>query len=328
MRVSPRTRTDMVFLPPETGGDDDIMQPKRQLDSIERLLKGTSPEYATWRSREAKRSLGTFSRDGDGLLGAEELNEALGKDHLQRHRYVVAPDEKFAALFMWDTVIGNARELEVAAWGKVAKEWGWREPDMEDILRAEEMGRENAVARAFYWTRDWGETKRCVWRMGEIRTEMEQIWEFSPRQGVNIWLETLKTYGVRCVLCAAKQTRNRAEEVVKGVGLDGYFSAQEIVSSEDEFDTPEQMLLVGALKAERPPAKCVVFTDRPSGITAGHEISAKVIGVLGAHAAYEMKTADTIVSSFDELVLYNIRRLFSEEGQELMDPQTQLEEPL
>lgn len=298
--------------------------PAHQYTSIDRLLEETTPDYETWVDRNSRRSLATFRGGSQWTLGADELNESLRADFLQRHRHVLAPEEAFGAVFMWDVVVRNSRELERLSWQTVAREKSLPVPDMEDIVRAEEMAPEKAVSRVFYWTEDWGEVKRCVFRKNEVFEEMERTFRYEASPGLATWLEMLARYGVRCILCSSK-SKARVERVVEGLGFGEYFTKNEIVCSEDEFDSLEQMILVAALKAERPPGKCVLFTDKPSGITAGHEVSAKVVALIGAHPAYEVKTADEIVSDFDEMVVYNIRRLFSEDGMELMDPLTELE---
>lgn len=351
--VSRKTVPSAVFLPPgglppipddeddidsdldteldsKLGSDDSLSRPPspkpaQQLQSIDRLLEETAPEYETWVDRNSRRSLTTFRGGSQWTLGADELNESLRPSFLQRHRHVLAPDEAFGAIFTWDVVIANARELELLAWEAVAEEKKLPLPDMDDIVRAEEMAPEAAVSRVFYWTQDWGEVKRCVFRKHEKFQELEPKFRYQTTQGIETWLDMLERYGVPCILCAAGQTKERVKAIVATLGLSKYFTKNDIVSTDDEFESLEQMLLVAALKSERPPGKCVVFTDKPNGITAGHEVSAKVVAIIGAHPAYEMKTADQLVSDFDGLVIYNIRRLFAEDGMEFMDPQTELE---
>lgn len=298
-----------------------------QFNTIDRLLEETTPDYETWVDRNDRRSLTAFRGVSSYTLGAEELNESLSPDYLQRHRHVLAPDEAFGAVFNWHVIVANARELERLCWTAVAEEERLAPPDMDDIVRAEDMAPEAAVSRVFYWTSDWGDVKRLVFRKMEKFREIEPSFEYTAGDGVRNWLAMMAQYGVKCVLCAAGTTRARAVEIVRALGLGSFFTDKDVVASEDEFESQEQMLLLAAVKASRPPGKCVVFTDKPSGITAGHEVSAKVIAVMGAHPAYEMKTADGIVADLGELVVYNVRRLFSEEGMEIMDPQTELEQP-
>lgn len=322
-----------VFLPPEgppPPPDDTEDPPERleqelpnRLSGIDRLLAETIPEYTTWKDANARRSLATF-RSSRAYLGADELNESMRPSHLQRHRHVLAPDEAFGAIFCWDVVVANSRELERLSWAAVAEEAGLPVPDLDDIVRAEDMAPEAAVSRVFYWSQDWGEVKQHVFRKNELYEKLREQFQYEKTSGLEQWLLLLERYGVKCVLCAARP-RASIEVIVKALGLDRFFSKNEIISSDDEFESLEQMFLIAAVKSERPPGKCVVFTDKPSGITAGHEISSKVVAFIGAHPAYEVKTADQTVRDFGGLVVYNIRRLFSEEGSERMDPMTEIE---
>lgn len=257
-------------------------------------------------------------------MGADELNESLAPDHLARHRHVLAPDEAFGAIFAWHAVVANGRELELEAWRAVAEENGLAPPDFDDVVRAESMPPEAAVERVFYWTRDWGDIKRLVRDKCAALAALYVDAQLTPHPGLSSWLALLARYGVQCVL-AAKQPRGRVEEAVRALGYTKYFSPGALVTDEDEFDTLEQMLLASAIKAERPPQKCVVFADRPAAIAAAHEVSAKAVALIGAHPAYEVKMADASIAAYDELVVYNVRRLFSEQGNEWLDPMTELE---
>lgn len=292
-------------------------------NAIDILLEDTNPDYETWQDRNSNRSLLTYRIGGGAsMLDADELNDSFRADHLQRHRHVLAPDEKFGALFMWDVVVANARQLEVEAWKQVAQENDLIPPDLEDIVRAEQMPAESAITRVFYWSADWGLIKRAVHRKQEVLKQLEESFAWKTASGLQNFVNSLIQYGVKCVLCASRP-REVVEQTVKTLGLSQIFTKNEIVSMDDEVESIEQMLLTAALKCERPPDKCVVFTDNPKGITAGHEISSKVVALIGAHPAYEMKTADHVISDFDDLVVYNVRRLFSEQGAEFMDPQTE-----
>lgn len=322
-----------VFLPPEGQPIDDPLlpppnpnkdRPPPRLSSVDRLLEKSSPEYSTWVDYNSRRTLTSIREGTTSLLGADELNESLRPTYLQRHRHILAPDEAFAAIFSWDVVVSNSRELERMCWAAVAEEACLPPPDLDDIVRAEEMAPEAAISRVFFWTSDWGEIKRYVFRKHEVYRQLQTQFQYEKTSGIDEWLRALERYGVKCVLCASRP-RNMVAPIVQSLGLDTFFSKNEIVSADDEFETLEQMFLVAALKCEHPPGKCVVFTDKPSGITAGHEVSSKVVAIIGAHPAYEMKTADQIVSDYDDLVVYNIRRLFSEAGVEHMDRETQLE---
>jgi 5-amino-6-(5-phospho-D-ribitylamino)uracil phosphatase len=296
------------------------------MGSVDRVLDGAEYEYETWASRNRIRSLSTVRGRSEGTIGPEELNGAGRVDsHLARLRYVLKPDEAFGAIFTWDTVMRNARELELAAWVRVAEEEGLQMPDMEDVIRAEMMAPEAAVTRCFFWNADWGEVKRLVFRKSEIYEEMQAGWVYTLTDGVVEWLAALKRYGVKSVLCAPRGLK-LVLETMRQVGLgDVFTTAADVVTIDDEYESLEQMYLMASIKLERPPDKCVVFTDKPEGITAGREVSARVIALIGAHPAYEIKSADKTIPSFEGMVVYHVRSLFSQQGLELMDPETELE---
>jgi len=321
-----------VFLPPDPplppehddrratpNGDDGVYKPRE--DSIDRLLDDAPPEN-TWAARNERRTLSTLRGRSQWSVGADELNESLAPDYLQRHRHVLAPDEAFGAIFTWDAAVLNSRALELECWRQLAEERDLPVPDMDDIIRAETMAPEAAIERVFYWTRDWGDIKRLLFDKLEIYEKLLASYAFRSIDGLGAWLNLMGNYGIKAILCVSKP-KTKVTQILDALELSDKFF--DIVTSEDEFETLEQMFLVAAIKADRPPEKCVVFTDKPTAIAAAHEVSSKAVAIIGAHPAYEMKTADETIRSYNELVVYNVRRLFSEAGHELMDPQTQLE---
>lgn len=343
---SRRPRVSAVFLPPsespypraEEGetlskrisekrdsDDDPIIPPERNSGSnLDDILKDTSPEYDTWVSRNQRRSLATVRGRSELSLGADELNESLQPGYLDKLRFVLKPDEAFGVIFTWDTVLSNSRELELKAWNVVAEEEGLIPVDMDDILRGEAMAPEAAVQRIFHWTSDWREIKRLVLRKCEVYEQLFLEWQFTKWPGIDAWLEALNQYGITSVICA-ERPRSRMENTIEQVGLTHCFPSNRLVAVEDEFESAEQMLLMSALKVQRPPSKCVFFTDKPAGITAAREVSSKVVAMIGAHPAYDIKTADMTVANYSDLVLYHVRSLFSQDGTQRMDPETELE---
>jgi sugar-phosphatase len=52
-----------------------------------------------------------------------------------------------------------------------------------------------------------------------------------------------------------------------------------------------------------PPDECVIVEDAPSGVGAGVAAGGRVLGVLGTHSVEELKEADWIVGSLDQLAV-------------------------
>ena len=49
------------------------------------------------------------------------------------------------------------------------------------------------------------------------------------------------------------------------------------------------------------PAECVVVEDAPTGVGAGKAAGCRVMGVLGTHSAEELREADWVVGSLEEV---------------------------
>lgn len=87
------------------------------------------------------------------------------------------------------------------------------------------------------------------------------------------------------------------------------------------FDTilDERMVTIGKPNPEiylktaealnMPTSKCIVIEDSISGITAGRDSGAKVIGVTTTHSAEELRATDYCVSDFSELTLDILKSL-------------------
>ena len=56
----------------------------------------------------------------------------------------------------------------------------------------------------------------------------------------------------------------------------------------------------------------MVFTDSVDDAISAHEAEMRVVGVLGAVPAYELKVADLVVADLGDLRVANVRKLFSD----------------
>jgi beta-phosphoglucomutase-like phosphatase (HAD superfamily) len=78
-------------------------------------------------------------------------------------------------------------------------------------------------------------------------------------------------------------------------------------------------MLSAAMKLHRPPNMCVLVDAAPEGITAAHNCTMKAIAVPGRFKAYQLTQADLTCTSLASLTVFNIRKLFANQGQEFMD---------
>lgn len=101
------------------------------------------------------------------------------------------------------------------------------------------------------------------------------------------------------------------------LGLRRFFAA--VVTADDDMETISERFLSAAIKLGRPPNQCVVFSGCPAAVTAAHNCTMRAVAVQGAHRAYQLQNADLTVASLAELTVYNLRRLFANNGLHHMD---------
>jgi len=127
------------------------------------------------------------------------------------------------------------------------------------------------------------------------------------------------------------------ERVLEDFKIRKFF--HELVTIEDEAEDFGQSVLIGCDKLKKPPHKVghrpqettpivdsdrmiiicsrsvqtVAFCDRPEEIVLAHECQMKAVALIGAYKAYDFRNADSSISGYDVLGIYNVRKLFAEE---------------
>eukprot|EP00899_Mesostigma_viride_P020019 jgi/Mesvir1/28018/Mv04627-RA.1 len=250
-------------------------------------------------------------------LDVELLNDRMRQTGKRRARFALKPDEAFGAIFALDGVLCDTRPLQKKSWELLAAEEGFKMPSVPRPIYG--VGVERVISEVFRWTQDPRDVRRLAARLSEIyRDEFIQRPVLLP--GVMDWLMAMAKVGLPCAVTSHME-RARVVGALTSMGVSEFFQA--IVSAEDDMESKAQRYLSAAVKIDRPPLKCVVFEDDPRGVTAAHNCSMKSIAVLGSYKAYELQQADLTVSSMDELSIVNIRRLFANQGDELMDLKTE-----
>jgi hypothetical protein len=84
-----------------------------------------------------------------------------------------------------------------------------------------------------------------------------------------------------------------------------------LTAADDDMETMSQRYLSAAIKLERPPNHCVVFSACPTSITAAHNCTMRAVALLGTHKAFDLKNADLTCANMRELTVYNIRCVLS-----------------
>ncbi len=266
----------------------------------------------------------TFRPTGPLHVDVDFLNDRMRERGLQRIRYAMKPDEAFGLIFSWDNVLLNTHALRMVAWHRLAAEEGQTLPLSAQKQRLMLC---LSVDRVLELVLDWGyvresEVERLTKRLATLYCEELSSVQV-PMEGLRTWLEALFNAGVPCAV-ASSMDRISLLAALQRMNLLKYFKA--FVTEEDGMESIAHRFLSAAVKLDRPPAKCVVFEDDPRGIAAAHNCTMKAVALIGSHPAYELTQSDLAVSSFADLSVMNLRRLFANKGAEFMDLQKQPEE--
>ncbi|PSC73179.1 haloacid dehalogenase-like hydrolase superfamily [Micractinium conductrix] len=247
-------------------------------------------------------------------LDVDTLNEQMKIGGAQRIRHSMRPDEAHGLIFNWDNVVADTRGLQRKAWRAVAEAEGLPFPSIER-QQLYDMRPERAVTDVLLWTRDWKRAQELAWL---VATQYAQLLleTAETREGVTDWLQLMGKTKVPCALVTSMD-RHTTDELLARLGLRNYFTC--LVTADDDMETMAQRFLSAAIKLGRPPNQCVTFSADPTSITAAHNCSMKAVALLGPHKAFTLKNADLTCASMAELTVYNIRRLFANQGSEHMD---------
>ena len=220
-----------------------------------------------------------------------------------------------------------------SAWTNVAWQLGVALPDQEQVQFAMSVGPEDAIITGFQWTndsekvseivalyRDQIQEKLAEWqKMGYETTassERENKGEdklplVSVKPGVAHWIKSLLDVEMGCGV-ASYLEEDQMNVLLEYAGLADILPRDKHVSVSNGYGRDTQQMLGVALRIERRADHCVVFDSSPYASNAAREVDMRSVALVGPYPRYELMSADTSSSSFDELTAMNIRRLFGE----------------
>lgn len=108
---------------------------------------------------------------------------------------------------------------------------------------------------------------------------------------------------------ATSAPRANMDLIVDGLGIRNMMDS--FMSSEDvEKHKPDpEIYLKSAAKLHVPTARCIVFEDSFSGVSAAINANMKVVGVLSSHSKAELPPCDLYISDYTEIQLHSLLNL-------------------
>mmetsp|Transcript_10350 Transcript_10350/g.15566 ORF Transcript_10350/g.15566 Transcript_10350/m.15566 type:complete len:1106 (-) Transcript_10350:64-3381(-) len=242
-------------------------------------------------------------------------------------------------------------ELKLRAWESVAQKHNFTPPDLKQVNVAEFAGPEKAVSSIFKWTdveeecnevissyrgalkaltQEWMEKidNQSVEFLSSALTgeEIDSIPLLVPRTGVEHWLSSIADVFVPSIVIS-NMNEELVDSILEEMGLSKYFPNDKRISASDKYETDSQKMLGGALRAERRPDHCVVFSATPQSAWYAHDLDMKNIAIVSPYPYYELTTADMTVRDFKSIGMMNLKNVFSETPSEEPMQQVQVESP-
>jgi HAD superfamily hydrolase (TIGR01509 family) len=131
-----------------------------------------------------------------------------------------------------------------------------------------------------------------------------------PLPGLKVFLDKLDQYKIRRAI-GTSAPRTNVDFVLSETKLGQYFTTILDESDVDHGKPHPEIYLKVAAAVGLPPARCIVFEDSLSGVTAAQTAGSKVVGVATTHTAQELAHTDLVITDFLDIdPLQLITRLF------------------
>lgn len=205
-----------------------------------------------------------------------------------------------------DGVVADTQDMCVAGWNAVLSKYG-KKLDDEDIKVAQGRSFRDTIQG---WNDKYGivvnfdEAKRINWG-----TQRELLHTLKASPGLVEMLKDVTGKGMPVAL-GTSSIRERAEAIVKAVGVGDYFSAMACAEDVERHKPYPDIFIEAARRIGVQPVNCAVVEDASNGIAAAKFAEMYAIGYLnGRNELADLIKSDMIVKHLDNLNYERIRRL-------------------
>lgn len=217
--------------------------------------------------------------------------------------------ENYAVIFDMDGVIAHTNPYHTEAFKQFFDNYGvaYTLAEFEDHM----YGKHNDYIMRYFFKRPLTDDE--VSRLGEEKEALfREIYadHVAPVAGLLPFLDGLKSAGYRLGV-ATSAPRANLDFIIDKLALRGYMDS--FLSSEDvtAHKPNPAIYLKSATMLNVAPAHCVVFEDSHSGVSAGRNAGATMIGVLTSHTADELPPCERYIRDYHEIDVNDIHQLLT-----------------
>jgi len=236
------------------------------------------------------------------------------------------------------------------AWGQTAKEFNCVPPTKDEVYATSFMETDKAIISVFNWPLATDEIESVVLAFRKILKELFSPWAqkmqmqenqlqsdsslnseesipfFQQKEGATKWLRILQDVQMPCVVISYMSSET-LDVILREMGLSEFFPDDKRVSSSSGYELDMQQMLGGALRAERRPDECVLFSSTPQSAASAHDVEMKNIALVSPYPYYELTSADMTVRELHSIRIINMKNIFSDVSTNEPMQELQLEGP-
>ncbi len=212
-----------------------------------------------------------------------------------------------AVIFDMDGVVVDSTSYDFAAWKRLFSEFGLELSFATYKSFLGMLGRD-IVKKLMNRELTKNEAKTFEDKKEQYFIEAVGKGDLKAIDGLLKFLDELVKANYELALATAG-SRMKVAAVLKKLNLEKYFGV--IVTADDVIrgkPSPD-IFLKAAEGLKYSPAECIVIEDAPNGVAAAKAAGMKCIAITTTHEGDELKSADKIIGSFDELTAEMLQAL-------------------
>jgi beta-phosphoglucomutase-like phosphatase (HAD superfamily) len=260
---------------------------------------------------------GFFSVRNGTRLDIDAINESMKVTGAERMKYAMHPDRAYGLVYDLDVFI-DIPKIKAMAWNTVADMHGYPRFDFNGRPQShiDEMMPEKVVLYVFKWTDDIKKARAVVYDFNQVLVQTVLRHGVLTQESARVWLDLVGDFQIPCALVSFFD-RKTIISLLEILGMESKFA--KVVTADDEVENRSQAYLKASIELQRPPEQCAVFCTTVESITAAHNCTMRAIAIVGRSTAPQLSNADLTILNFEELTIYNIRRIFANGGSNFMD---------
>ena len=220
-------------------------------------------------------------------------------------------------------IVSDIANFQRVAWRALATEENLRYPTEYELEHRQNLKSDQLISQIFNWTHNKEEIRRLTLRRQEILFKELEGYQVVIQPGALKLLALLRSNSIPCILIS-QYTKAEVEYVLRNSPLKESISfnisgmhedtRSPVITADDvRFGLPDtECISLCASTLHRPHERITIIGGSLQVLEAAIELRAHTIMVSGKRRAWELKRADLVVNTLEEICFQNLKNLLNE----------------